>query len=163
MDELQLYTLIHHRYQIFDRSGKLPFSMVFGLCRRSSKDTDPRPLVLDTRESVLDVPYALANGLLVLDVKNPELKEETTHAIKQLRAGESSNTYLTLPSPVSRKPRWTTALGEYHYEIHPTSQLASILGPGATYELRIAIRDLGINWYGYGERYQLVDDKGQPM
>ncbi|KAH0365329.1 hypothetical protein KCU65_g6128, partial [Aureobasidium melanogenum] len=162
MDDLQLYTLIHHRYQVYDHSGQLPFSVVFGLCRRSPEDTDPRPMVLDTRESVLDVPYALANGLLVLDVKDPDLKAETANAIEELRSEKGLNTYLSLPSPVNIKQRWTIALVEYRYEITQSSQLASIFKPETTYELRIATRDLGIKWYGYGEKDELVDNEGQP-
>lgn len=162
MDDLQLYTLIHHRYQVYDHSGQLPYSVVFGLCRRSSEDTDPRPLVLNIKESVKDVPYALTDQLLVLNVKDPDLKE-TTHAIEQLRPVEGSNTYLSLPSPVNRKRRWTTALVEHRYEIVPSSQLTSIFEPGVTYELRIATRDLGIKWYEYGEKDHLIDDEGHPM
>lgn len=117
MDEVQLYTIIHHQFQVNDHSGQLSFSVVFGLCRRSSEDTDPRPMILDTRESVLDVPYALANGLLVLDVRDSILEEETTQALKQLRSEKGLNTCLSLPSPINREQRWTTALLEYRYEI----------------------------------------------
>ncbi|KAH0040864.1 hypothetical protein KCU78_g1058, partial [Aureobasidium melanogenum] len=83
--------------------------------------------------------------------------------MKQLRADKGSNTHLTLPSPVSRKQRWTTALVEYRHEIQPTSQLASIFRLGAAYELRIATRDLDIKRYDYGGKDQLIDDKRQPM
>ncbi|MCJ1345992.1 hypothetical protein MMC31_004203 [Peltigera leucophlebia] len=60
------------RYRIFDASGQLPFSLVFGLCRRSPADTDPRPLLLEIAASVLDVPFALAHGLLTLHEQHPE-------------------------------------------------------------------------------------------
>lgn len=163
MDDLQLYSLIHHRYQVFDYSGQLPFSVVFGLCRRSRNDTDPRSMILNTKESVLDVPYALAHGLLVLDVEDPDLKEETANAIAKLRLNKVSNTYITLPSPVNRIQHWTTALIEYRYEIDRSSELASILKPGTTYEIRIATPNLGIKWYGYGEEDRIIDDKRQPM
>lgn len=162
MENLSLSTLVHHRYQIFDSSGQLPFSVVFGLCRRSSEDTDPRPMVINIRKSALDIPYALVNGLLILDVKDPDAKEETARAIEKLRLDDELNTYLTLPSPVNRTQRWTTALVEYRYEIDHSSQLASILKPGTTYELHFATEDLGIKWYGFGDKDQIIDNNGQP-
>lgn len=34
MRKLYVYVIINSRYQVFDLSGKLPFSIVFGPCRR---------------------------------------------------------------------------------------------------------------------------------
>ena len=72
MNELHIHTQTHSRYQVFDASGQLPFNIVFGLCRRSPGDTDLRPLLIEIAGSVLDVPFALAHGLLTLHEQDPE-------------------------------------------------------------------------------------------
>ncbi|MCJ1423072.1 hypothetical protein MMC29_000953 [Sticta canariensis] len=56
MNDVRIYTQINSPYQVLDASGQLPFSVIFGLCRQSPADTDPRPLVLEIAGSVLDVP-----------------------------------------------------------------------------------------------------------
>lgn len=135
MDKLPIHTFIHNRYQVLDYSGHLPFSIVFGLCRRSLEDTDPRPLILDTGKSALDVPYALANKLLKLNVEDADLKQEMALAISRLSQFGGNDTYLTLPSPVNRKENWKAAIVAYHYQVNPGSELASIFKPGKKYEL----------------------------
>lgn len=79
MDEirqLRISTQLHSRFPVLDRSGRLSFSIVVGLFRRSPADTDARPLVLCTARSALDVPYALAHGLLTLHEHGPEEEQK---------------------------------------------------------------------------------------
>lgn len=71
-EHLRVHVTLHSQYQVFDASGGLPFSFVFGLCQHSSADSDPMPLTLNTRNSVFDVPWALANGLLELCERNDQ-------------------------------------------------------------------------------------------
>lgn len=82
MNKLPIYTLIHNQYQVLDTSGQLPFSVVFGLCRRSSQDSNELPLVLDTRRSALDVSYALTNKILKLSADGVGVTNEVALAIK---------------------------------------------------------------------------------
>jgi hypothetical protein len=78
MDSLRIQTQFKSRYPVFDASGKLPFDLVFGLRRKT--DSDPRDIYFQTTHSFLDVPYALAKGLLRIhdlrhfseDKKNPK-------------------------------------------------------------------------------------------
>ncbi|KAI1364827.1 hypothetical protein F5Y08DRAFT_339313 [Xylaria arbuscula] len=69
MADVRIQTIIHNRYLVFDASGQLPFSIVYGLCRRAKEDVDARSIVLRTADSALDVPYAIAQGLLSLKEK----------------------------------------------------------------------------------------------
>ncbi|KAF1349177.1 hypothetical protein BDV97DRAFT_200395 [Delphinella strobiligena] len=162
MDELPIYSLIHNQYQVLDHSGQLPFSIVFGLCRRASEDKDPRPLILNTRRSALDVPYALANKLLRLNVEDADLKQETALAINKLSQFGEKGTYLTLPSPVNRKENWKTAIVAYRYQVDPDSELASIFRSGRKYEIRFASEDLGVKWHAYEDQDQLLADQRLP-
>ena len=66
MNELRIHTNIHGRSQVFDASGRLPFSIVYGICRRSPAGTDPGAILFEIAGSVLDTPYALAHGLHTL-------------------------------------------------------------------------------------------------
>lgn len=63
-EPLRVQTRLQSRYTVFDASGRLPYDIVFGLRRRS--DSDPRDVSFQTTNSFLDVPYALANGILSL-------------------------------------------------------------------------------------------------
>ncbi|CAM1508682.1 Fc.00g055300.m01.CDS01 [Cosmosporella sp. VM-42] len=136
--DLKIHTIINSRYRIFDRSGRLPFSIVFGLCRRSPEDTDPRPLILQTANSVLDIPYALSQGLLQLRMFDEKTKQDVQvhieHLIQQLN--NNGESYLALPSPVGRTGSWKKALVTYQYHIDPSSELASLLEPGKTYRIQ---------------------------
>jgi hypothetical protein len=64
LEPLRIQTRLQSRYRVFDASGRLPFDIVFGLRRRS--DPGLRDIHFQTTKSFLDVPYALANGLLSL-------------------------------------------------------------------------------------------------
>ncbi|KAI5924344.1 hypothetical protein F4810DRAFT_138839 [Camillea tinctor] len=158
MEQLPVHTAIHGRYQVLDISGQLPFSVIFGLCRRSSADRDTRPIVLRTANSALDVPYAIAHRLLTLH-------EERRGGVPETQVHISSNPesltredgeYLTLSSPVNRTEHWREAMTIYQYRIDPNSELASMLQPGRKYTIRLASEDLGVKWWAYsdGDQYQ---------
>lgn len=162
MDKLPIYTSCHSQYRVFDHSGQLPFSVVFGLCRRSSEDTESRSLILDTRRSALDVPYGLAKGLLKLNVEDADLKEETALAVQNLSQFGRSGTYVTLPSPVNREGNLKANLVTYQYQIQPNSELASIFKPGHSYQLKFVKGNLEIRWHAYGDLSGIVDGEGKP-
>lgn len=164
MNELRIHTQINSRYQVFDASGQLPFSLVFGLCRRSPADTDPRPLLFEIAGSVLDVPYALARGLLTLheqDSEDPkqwvevDLSRLTTVLAKEAEC-------LSLPSPVNRTERWRDAFTVYQCHVDVNGELASFLEPGKKYIIRLASKDLGVKRWAYSDRKQFVDIYGKP-
>ncbi|KAJ4016329.1 hypothetical protein NW766_004521 [Fusarium irregulare] len=94
MAELPIYINITSRYRVFDKSGKLPYSVAFGLCRRSSDDKEPRSIRLSANNSILDVPYALSHQLLSL--RENDIEIDTGN----LRSTDGNEPYLTLPSPV---------------------------------------------------------------
>ena len=163
MIDLRIHTHVHSRYEIFDAAGRLPFSIVFGLCRRSPADTDPRPLLLETAGSVLDVPYALTHGLLTLREQNQgdpkqwvevDLSQVNEVAVKETEC-------LSLPSPVNRKEHWTDAVTVYQYHVDVNGELASILHPGKKYIIRLASEDLGVKRWAYSDRKQFFEDDGK--
>ncbi|KAF2228668.1 hypothetical protein EV356DRAFT_497860 [Viridothelium virens] len=164
MNELRIHTQIHSRYLIFDASGHLPFHIVFGFCRRSPTDTDPRPLLLKIAGSVLDVPYALAHGLLTLHERNPEDAEQWIDVdlgrLNEVAAKEAG--CLSLPSPVNRTEHWRDAFTVYQYHLDVNGVLATILEPGKKYTLRLASRDLGVKRWAYSDQMQFVENDGIP-
>ncbi|KAF4993316.1 hypothetical protein FDECE_13431 [Fusarium decemcellulare] len=149
MSDIKIYAVIHSKYQVFDSSGKLPFSIVFGLCRRSSEDADPRPLHINTANSILDVPYALSNKLLALLVYDADKGTDIEVDGGQLGQPDShEESYLTLPSPVGRTVNWKRCISIYQCRRDPKSQLASLLKPGKKYTIRHrAGQYLGNGWY----------------
>ncbi|KAH7196515.1 uncharacterized protein B0J16DRAFT_326076 [Fusarium flagelliforme] len=130
MAELQIYINITSRYRVFDKSGKLPYSVAFGLCRRSSNDKDPRSLRLSANNSILDVPYALSHGLLSL--REDDIEVDTGH----LRSTGGNEPYLTLPSPVGRTGNWRNNLSIYYYHIPADSDLGRLFKPRKKYHIR---------------------------
>ena len=108
MEALRIHTQIQSRYRVLDASGQLPFSIVFGHCRRSRLDTDPRTLLLETAGSVLDVPYALAQGLLTIKQHDPDETESWIgeHRSKLDNITKKENECICLPSPVNREKHW---------------------------------------------------------
>jgi hypothetical protein len=151
MADFKIHTLIHSRYIAFDKSGKLPFSIGFGLCRPLGDDTDPRSLGLKTTRSILDVPYALSNGLLSLREDDVEVD------VGQLKPTDPSSIdklFLHLGSPIGRDNNVKKVWSVYYYTIHPESELASLFKPGKKYTIRIIkAGDLG--------EYLFVDDNWQ--
>lgn len=164
MNELRIQTQIHSRYRVFDASGQLPFSIVFGLCRRSPADTDPRPLLLEIAGSVLDVPYALAHGLLTLREQDPKdarqwIEVDLTR-LNKVAAKEAE--CISLPSPVNRTEHWRDAFTVYQYHINVNGELGLILEPGKKYIIRLASGDLGVKRWAYSNRKQFLDNDGKP-
>ncbi|KAI1120286.1 hypothetical protein F5Y10DRAFT_290036 [Nemania abortiva] len=164
MEELRIHTAIHSRYQVLDASGKLPFSVVFGLCRRSPADTDARPVVLHTSSSILDISYAISEGLLTLYEQHEGDNQNTQINLPRHSETSDSETgeYLTLSSPVGRTGPWQEAITVYQYCINPKSKLASVLQPGSEYTIRLASGDLGVKWWAYGDVRDLLDKQGAP-
>lgn len=163
MTSLTIHLAITSRYQVFDRSGRLPFSVVFGLCRQESEqDTDPRPLVLNTANSILDLPYALSQKLLTLRSCDAEGNNDTEIDVGHLSQPErKEQCYVTLPSPVGRTESWKTSMSIYRYDIDPASELASLLEPGKKYTIRNeAGQDLGFNDFGYSEQDEYASGQG---
>ena len=164
MNELRIHTQTHSRYQVYDASGQLPFSIVFGLCRRSPADTDPRPLLLEISGSVLDVSYALAHGLLTLHEQDPQDPQQWVEVglgrLNNVAAKEAE--CLSLPSPVNRTEHWRDAFTVYQCHVDVDGDLASILEPGKTYVIRLASGDLGVKRWVYSDRKQFVDNDGKP-
>ncbi|KAL8916514.1 MAG: hypothetical protein Q9172_006276 [Xanthocarpia lactea] len=164
MNELRIHTQIHSRYQVFDASGQLPFSIVFGLGRRSPADTDPRPLSLEIAGSILDVPYALKHGLLTLHQQDSEdAKQWAEVDLSQLNKVAAKGTEcLSLPSPINRTEHWRDAFTVYQCPIDVKGELASILEPGHKYVTRLASEYLGVKRWAYTARQQFVDDDTKP-
>ncbi|KAI0974992.1 hypothetical protein F4678DRAFT_421571 [Xylaria arbuscula] len=161
MEDLRIHTVIHNKYHVLDATGQLPFSIVFGLCRRSSNDIDPRNVILQTANSALDVPYAILNGLLTLHEVG-EAGEHDTRIELASQCGASKGehqTYLTLTSPISRTKHWRNDMTIFQYHIDPKSQLGSTLRPGKTYTIRQACKDLGVKWWTYSESDHLSNDE----
>ncbi|KAI4182897.1 MAG: hypothetical protein L6R41_005709 [Letrouitia leprolyta] len=161
--ELQIYTRIHSRYRVFDTSGQLPFSIVFGFCRRSSADIDPRPVLIETAGSVLDVPYALTHGLLALYEEDRSTLEwiEIDLGLHEF-ATKAAGDCISLPSPVDRIEGWRDAFAVYQYRIDVDGDLQSILLPGKKYRIRLASQDLGVKRWAYSNRTHFIDNEETP-
>lgn len=69
---------------------------------------------------------------------------------------------LSLPSPVNRTEHWRDAFTVYQCHVDVNGELASILEPGKKYIIRLASDDLGVKWWAYSDRKQLVDKDGKP-
>jgi hypothetical protein len=165
MNQLEIHTQIQSRYRAFDASGQLPFSIVFGFCRRSSADTDPRPLLLETSGSVLDVPFALGHGLLTLHEQDPD---DVSHWV-EVDLGRLSNVApkergecVSLPSPVNRTKHWRDAFTVHQSYINLDDDLASVLKPGKKYKIRLASEDLGVKRWSFSDQKQLAVDAVKP-
>jgi hypothetical protein len=151
MEPLRVQTQLKSRYTIFDASGGLPFDLVFGLRRRS--DSDTRDISFQTTRSFLDVPYALANGLLNLHElrrtdTNPNERFEVD--LSRVRAAiaddEPALEYMLLPSRSNRTAKiGQLGVTEYRYRVDAGSPLASILETKKKYSIGLANRDLGIH------------------
>ena len=162
MDRIKVHTHIHSRCRAFDITGKLPFNIVFGLCRRSSADTDRRPLVLETAGSALDVPYALAHGLLTLQEGTSKTANGWTEVdTNSLDIGESKTTdYISLTSPVDRSEPWRDAFTVYKCPLDFSNALATVLEVGRKYPIRLASEDLRVKRWAYGDKQQVKDSFG---
>ncbi|THX75128.1 hypothetical protein D6D05_06647 [Aureobasidium pullulans] len=155
MDALMIHTLIQSRYSIFDACGELPVSIIFGLCRNSSDDIDPRALVVDISGSVLDVPYALANELLKSHGISTLRSDKQGLKDANISTSPSATRFVTLPSPMGRTKHYKECFTIFEYRIDADSELASLLQPGKEYSIKLASRDLGIKWWTYVDEPQL--------
>ncbi|THX32312.1 hypothetical protein D6D12_02278 [Aureobasidium pullulans] len=155
MDALMIHTLIQSRYSIFDACGELPFSIIFGLCRNSTDDIDPRALVVDISGSALDVPYALANELLKSHGINTLRSDKQRLKDANISTSPSGTRFVTLPSPMGRTKHYKECFTIFEYRIDVDSELASLLQPGKKYSIKLASRDLGIKWWTYVDEPQL--------
>jgi hypothetical protein len=118
MEELKIHILMQARDRIFDASGKHPFTIDFGLCRRSPDDTDPRSLIIDIAGSALDVPYAIANKLLISHGLNTlQRDKERLKHINLDTPVEEGNRYITLPSPVGRTKHYKDCFTMFEYPV----------------------------------------------
>lgn len=162
MSDLRIHTKIQSHYLVFDASGQLPFSIAFGLCRRSPVDTDPRPLLLDIAGSVLDVPYALANGLLTLHEQDSvkQWVEVDLSGLDQVVANEEE--CLSLSSPVNRTAHWRDAFASHQSYVDVNSQLASVLQPGKKYMIKLANENLHIKRWKYSDQKKFNDNDDKP-
>lgn len=157
--ELKIKTVINRLHPVFDRSGRLPFSIVFGICRLSSDaspDEDPRPMLLPLKGSILDVPHALSKGLLTLWVHHGQEDRQWEVDVSQLDLSTGNEeAYLTLPSPVGREGTWKSNLAVYRYPVDPDSDFGRLFEEGKTYTIRGKTGiDLGFEDWTY-----LDDDK----
>ncbi|KEQ69118.1 hypothetical protein M436DRAFT_56729 [Aureobasidium namibiae CBS 147.97] len=158
MTELKVHVLIQARYRIFDATGEHPFTIDIGLCRRSPDDTDPRSLIIDVSGSALDVPYALANELLISHgVNTLQRDKERLKHMNLCSAVEEGNRYITLPSPVGRTRHYKDCFTVFEHPVDKGSELASLFLPGKEYCINLASEDLGIKWYTY------LDDPSVPI
>ncbi|KAL9038303.1 MAG: hypothetical protein Q9180_003219, partial [Flavoplaca navasiana] len=120
--------------------------------------------LLDIAGSVLDVPYALAHGLLTIHEYDPKNAEQSTGVdltcLKGITAVEGK--YLSLPSPISRTKHWRGAFTVYHSQIDVNSPLTSLLEEGKRYRIKMTGTDLGIRRWAYSDRQELADDDHPP-
>ncbi|KAI0856128.1 hypothetical protein F4860DRAFT_494149 [Xylaria cubensis] len=162
MESLRIQTSIYSQHRVFDASGKLPFSIVFGLCRKSPADTDPRSIILQTKHSALDVPYAIANGLLTLyrqyEGNEPDREVDLSDQLKSFDGDSENEAYLTLHSPINRAEPWRDAITIYQYRIDPKSELASMLESGKKYTIKATSEDLGVKWWSYIDAAQSLNN-----
>jgi hypothetical protein len=150
MESIKIHTVISSDYTVFDKSGKLPFSISLGLCRPLNGDTDPRSLGLKTTRSILDVPYALAHGLLSLQEDDTEVD---VGQLKPTNPGIIDRPSLHLNSPVGRNDNVKKDWSIYDYHVHTDSELAALFKPGKKYTIRNKAGILG--------EYMFVDENGQ--
>lgn len=162
MTEVPIHVELNSRYNAFDTSGKLPFSVVFGLCRLQKSDTDSRPILVETAGSVFDVPYALTHGLLLLYEERPgestKWVEVDTSSMGEV--DKSNSGCISVPSPIHRKKNWRDDLTVYLCAIDPQGVLALALKPRKRYRIKLASRDLGVKKWVYSDRERFSDSDG---
>ncbi|XP_014551419.1 hypothetical protein COCVIDRAFT_112958, partial [Bipolaris victoriae FI3] len=161
--EFSIHVQPHSRYNVFDASGQLPFSVVFGICRLSKSDTDPRPLLIETAGSVFDVPYALIHGLLTLQEEHPgeATKWVDVDLSKIGEVDKNTPECISVPSPVSRTKNWKDDMTVYLDHIDVKGALVSMLKVGNRYRIKLASKDLGVSKWTYGNQDQFAAAHGE--
>lgn len=156
-NELRIHTHINSRYKVFDASGRLPFSIVFGLCRRSPADTDPRSVLFEIAGSVLDVLYALAHGYLTLHEQGFEIwNEVNVSRLNQIVPKETE--CLSLPSPVNRTQHWKNVFMIYQCHMNVNRKLTSILKPEKKHIIKLAGENLHVKRWAFTDRKQFDNE-----
>lgn len=150
---------ISSQYTVFDQSGKLPFSIVFGLCRRKPTGDahDSHTILLDTSGSVLDVPVALANGLLKLYRGREQLEVD----LSSFTATAAEPRYISIP-PRPERTHNTQSAEPYHCQIDAAGPLADFLQPGAWYSMRVKSEQFAVRWWAYGEPEEILMSDTKP-
>lgn len=162
MTKFPIHVQLHSRYNVFDASGKLPFSVVFGLCRLQKSDTDPRSILIDTVGSVFDVPYAIAHGLLTLYEERPgEATQWVEVDVSSLGEVDASNRgCISVPSRVHRTKSWRHDITVYQCALDLQGVLTLVLKPGKRYRMRLAGHDLGVKRWAYSDQEIFTDGDG---
>ena len=152
---IRVQTQLKSRYPVFDASGHLPFDLVFGLRRKT--DSEPHDISFQTTHSILDVPYALAKGLLGIHelrrpASGPKCPEEHVEVnLSALRDAIADNDsaipeHILLPSKSNRTAkRGQRGVTEYRYRIEAGLPLAACLEVGKRYSIGRVERDLGVH------------------
>jgi hypothetical protein len=185
---IRLHLQLARSTSLFDLSGRLPFSIVFGLAR--DRRHDPRPdedLVLDTRRSLLDVPWALREGLLDWDVLSTDpgggIMREVARGLRELDVdggdggdgdgeddgsgegrGMQRERFIVLKSLVGRTENFMQLLTLYEYVVDPASPLGEIFssgGAGVKFEISLLRPELGIRWYRFGKKGDFIGEDGE--
>ena len=159
-EKLKVHVKINSRYPVFDQSGRLPFSIIFGLRRRSPGDTDSRPTVLDTSGSMFDVPFALANGLLRLYRDQNRQKEEVD--MSSLHAVAAEPCHISLGPWTREQTDRRRGFETYECRIDAENEVAWMLRPHAKYVVRLASKQLSVRWWAYGEPAELLMEDPRP-
>lgn len=157
--DLRIHIRLHSQYRALDLSGGLPNHIIFGFCRRWKEDLDPRTIILDTSGSILDVPYAIANGLLEI-----EGAAETQDAVRAFSAEPGPRRYFAIP-PVKRvkcRGNRNEDFEVFSYEVEVGNEMAGLLKLGTKYDIRIADKGLGIRWWRYLDAGEVLPEIGIP-
>jgi hypothetical protein len=85
-----------------------------------------------------------------------EGQEETEVDLSFFDAEAGPHQYVALPPPVRRAAHWNEDFEIFLYEIDSKSDLASLLKPNTKYLIRLGNRDLGVQWWSYGEPGELL-------
>lgn len=160
-DKAILTVRLDHDPRVYNLSDEIPFQIIFEIYRAHDNDHVPRPLTLLKMGSVFDVPSALSQGILeLLDFETgtkidipARAAPETPEVQQSLDFEDSLMTILPYNTAVSKSLRHiqhTFALPS------PKSPAAWPLKAGQRYTLRLTSSDLGVRWWTYGTKEDLL-------
>ena len=167
-DVVRVQIQLNSQYRLFDASGHLPFSIVFALCRRSSEDTDPRNIDFQVSQTVLDVPYALLNGLLTLHHRpspgssSSDWEEADLSTLRNDTLKPSPPETILLPSRANQPGKKFDSFTEYRYQVKPREPLVALFAAGRKYKISLAGRDFGIHHWVESEQTQSSSASAEP-